>query len=96
MPNRFYILDVSGAVKSGPHSQKQARLLAGETDKIATAEKLEAIKRRPVGRPPAAGSRRQVVVSITIPPEYRDWLDERGDRSEQIRQMIAQAMERPT
>lgn len=45
------------------------------------------------GRPPAAGTQRQVRVSLTLPPEYVDWLDQRGNRSEQVRAMIEREMQ---
>jgi hypothetical protein len=48
--------------------------------------------KRPPGRPPAAGTQRQVRLSITVPPEYSDWLREHGDISEQIRALIERAM----
>lgn len=50
------------------------------------------VHERKPGRPPAAGDKPQVIVSVTMPPEYRDWLDRRGDRSEQVRKMIRRAM----
>ncbi len=47
---------------------------------------------RGVGRPPAAGTRRQVRLTVTVPPEYAEWLRARGDVSAQIRRLIEQAM----
>jgi len=88
---RFFILNPDMSVASGPHMQSKARALCEPMQKIVTRAQLDALKRRP-GRPPAAGDKRQVPVSITMPPEYRDWLDRHGDRSEQIRKMIEQAM----
>jgi len=49
--------------------------------------------KRPVGRPPAAGSGRQIRISATVPPDYKTWLERRGDISEQIRSLIERAME---
>lgn len=51
-----------------------------------------AVKPRP-GRPPAAGTLRQVRTGITLPPEYLDWLKARGNVSEQIRAMIEREMQ---
>lgn len=52
----------------------------------------EPINPRP-GRPPAAGTQRQVRISVTVPPEYRDWLQARGEVAAQIRAMIEREME---
>ena len=48
-------------------------------------------QRKP-GRPPAAGDKRQVRISATVPPEYADWLRAHGDISAQLRGMIEHSM----
>ena len=55
--------------------------------------KLEPIRRRGAGRPPAAGTQRQARTTITLPPEYKTWLESRGDMSAQIRALIEREMQ---
>jgi hypothetical protein len=49
-------------------------------------------KKRLPGRPPAAGTVRQVRLTITLPPEYRAWLEARGNVSQLLRAMIEREM----
>jgi|SRR3990172_6783741 len=71
----------------------EAEPLIEQMDKFFTSIARPEEYKRPVGRPPAAGSTRQVPVSITMPPEYKAWLQSRGDVSEQVRTMIEHNMQ---
>jgi hypothetical protein len=79
-------------------SHHQAKLFETRDEAFSEIERrairggVQVHERRP-GRPPAAGTQPQVIVSITMPQAYRDWLDAHGDRSSQIRRLIERAIE---
>lgn len=78
------------------HSQSQilAQLnaLFPDDDNDDLAEKIFGVVRRRPGRPPAAGTKRQGRITITLPPEIIETLRSRGNVSAFIRNAIAEIL----
>lgn len=75
--------------------RQSSEMFSDHTDNVdwrAVANDLRHDAGRGPGRPPAAGTQRQVRISATVPPEYADWLRAHGDISTQIRAMIEREM----